>query len=534
MSVTVNMLQEHCGGRLSVPATMHRSLRFSGLIPFGDEPGARDCVAFPGSSVEGFALYCGRAEVAVAFLKEHPLAYALIVHARQEACQVPASCVSHVLLLRDDRPLSDVVEDLSRLFFVYEQWLGSMKAALLKGGGYQELLDCSEAVFDDFVSVTDSAYQLLAHTSQVPADDEAAAYLVEKGYHSKETVDKFKKYHAIQRWKTQVGIQRIERTLVVAQPTLSYVFRMHGSYFVHVVLQCTHSRITEALVDRFQMLIDYMEVYARHDWSSQQQFGTASSKVLRDLVMGKSYRGSVMEARLRHAGLKVRGRFVAAVLELEGDEGESGEGLAGYCAWRLSEHVPWGKISVIDGKIVLLLDAEQEEGGLGKAQGALEVFLRTYGGVMGVSEVFADIADISFAYKQACLAIWYGCKRRISLAEQCEAEENAAGIYAFAPYLASLVFDVERRDGRLIAYCAKQSVVARIVAFDRLHNTNDAELLYRYLTCERRAVQAAEALHVHRNTLMYRIERMQERFAIDLDDAVVRRNLLLAYSLLEA
>ena len=96
------------------------------------------------------------------------------------------------------------------------------------------------------------------------------------------------------------------------------------------------------------------------------------------------------------------------------------------------------------------------------------------------------------------------------------------------------MFDVERRDGRLIAYCAKQSVVARIVAFDRLHNTNDAELLYRYLTCERRAVQAAEALHVHRNTLMYRIERMQERFAIDLDDAVVRRNLLLAYSLLEA
>lgn len=141
---------------------------------------------------------------------------------------------------------------------------------------------------------------------------------------------------------------------------------------------------------------------------------------------------------------KVRGRFVAAVLELEGDEGESGEGLAGYCAWRLSEHVPLGKISVIDGKIVLLLDAEQEEGGLGKAQGALEVFLRTYGGVMGVSEVFADIADISFAYKQACLAIWYGCKRRISLAEQCEAEENAAGTYAFAPYLASLVFDVER------------------------------------------------------------------------------------------
>ena len=103
MSVPVNMLQEHCGGRLSVPATMHRSLRFSGLIPFGDEPGARDCVAFPGSSVEGFALYCGRAEVAVAFLKEHPLAYALIVHARQEACQVPASCaVSYTHLIHTD------------------------------------------------------------------------------------------------------------------------------------------------------------------------------------------------------------------------------------------------------------------------------------------------------------------------------------------------------------------------------------------------------------------------------------------------
>ena len=56
---------------------------------------------------------------------------------------------------------------------------------------------------------------------------------------------------------------------------------------------------------------------------------------------------------------------------------------------------------------------------------------------MGVSEVFADIADISFAYKQACLAIWYGCKRRISLAEQCEAcllyTSRNALIYAKEP-----------------------------------------------------------------------------------------------------
>lgn len=47
MSVTVNMLQEHCGGRLSVPATMHRSLRFSGLIPFGDEPARGIASHFP-------------------------------------------------------------------------------------------------------------------------------------------------------------------------------------------------------------------------------------------------------------------------------------------------------------------------------------------------------------------------------------------------------------------------------------------------------------------------------------------------------
>ena len=74
--------------------------------------------------------------------------------------------------------------------------------------------------------------------------------------------------------------------------------------------------------------------------------------------------------------------------------------------------------------------------------------------------------------------------------------------------------------------------VRTLAAHDREKGTQYCETLYSYLTCCRSLQKTCEALFTHRNTVLYRIRRMQEEFGIPLDEPAQHADLLLSVSLL--
>ncbi|WP_415536495.1 helix-turn-helix domain-containing protein [Dehalobacter sp. 4CP] len=50
-----------------------------------------------------------------------------------------------------------------------------------------------------------------------------------------------------------------------------------------------------------------------------------------------------------------------------------------------------------------------------------------------------------------------------------------------------------------------------------------------YLQCERNYVKTAEKLFIHRNYLLYRIERISELTGLDLDSPDIRLHILMSY-----
>ena len=71
-----------------------------------------------------------------------------------------------------------------------------------------------------------------------------------------------------------------------------------------------------------------------------------------------------------------------------------------------------------------------------------------------------------------------------------------------------------------------------LAAHDRDKGTQYCETLYYYLTCSRSLKKTCDALFTHRNTILYRIRRMQDDFMIPLDDASAHTELLLSVSML--
>ena len=73
--------------------------------------------------------------------------------------------------------------------------------------------------------------------------------------------------------------------------------------------------------------------------------------------------------------------------------------------------------------------------------------------------------------------------------------------------------------------------VKALAACDREKGSQYCETLYTYLTCGRSLKDTCAALFTHRNTVLYRIHKMQEDFAVPLDDPAVHTALLLSTAL---
>lgn len=71
----------------------------------------------------------------------------------------------------------------------------------------------------------------------------------------------------------------------------------------------------------------------------------------------------------------------------------------------------------------------------------------------------------------------------------------------------------------------------KLEMYDLRNDTQYYNTLYHYLKNERNVTLTSQQLHLHRNSLLYRINRINEITEFDLDDAELRFQLLLAFEI---
>ena len=134
-----------------------------------------------------------------------------------------------------------------------------------------------------------------------------------------------------------------------------------------------------------------------------------------------------------------------------------------------------------------------------------------------VSEKIDDLFALPALYRTA----------REALSLMTDERFHGGRVYTVAQLRTSLLLkNLEGRED-LIA-----QEVRTLAAHDREKGTQYCETLYYYLICCRSLQKTCEALFTHRNTVLYRIRRMQEEFAIPLDEPLKHADLLLSVSLL--
>ena len=78
------------------------------------------------------------------------------------------------------------------------------------------------------------------------------------------------------------------------------------------------------------------------------------------------------------------------------------------------------------------------------------------------------------------------------------------------------------------AYAFQTEALGTLVEYDRSHGADLIRTLEAFFTANCSPKEAASLLHVHRNTVLYRLERIAEITGMDLNSSDIRLRLHLA------
>lgn len=137
--------------------------------------------------------------------------------------------------------------------------------------------------------------------------------------------------------------------------------------------------------------------------------------------------------------------------------------------------------------------------------------------VSGISYSFQSLTALKAFYQQACNAVRKALmlNKEIVCFEEIFYDELTALANA-TPYLYSMI----------------HPDVLRLFESDRNSGTDYIRTLHAYLVCDRNSREAAAMIYVHRNTLLYRMDKIKEMISMDLSDNLSKNILLISVSLL--
>lgn len=445
------------------------------------------------------------------------------------------------LVLQTERLPLEVFDGLLGTFDRYRAWEQEMDACASREDGLQALLDASAPFLQNNVVVVDPALKLLAHTRNTPCDDPITMELIEHGYHTEENIRKFKLHKRFRPWAEETDFIINNTREVCKYTTVVYSFKTRHSFSLIIVMMCNACEPSDHLLDVYRMFASRVERFALRDYPEDKPSGNATDTFLRDLLHGELDTATVQE-RCKHVGIPYQSRFCLFYIQTPAETVPAQRLLADIA----TAVAPAKTVAIAGGIAVLCFNCLSskcslrcESGTCPSAQAhrsissRMEQMMEKADLLCGRGSKFKYLHEAPVAFEQARMAckiaatksqVSGGIKdfvnwKRIFSFERC-----------FAEYLVQQMGDASK-----LALCTYGGrVIDAMAQRDAQTGSDDYEFLFEYLVNERKPSAVAQELHMHRNNVKYRIDKIEERFGIDTSDPALRLMILFAYKLREA
>ena len=415
-------------------------------------------------------------------------------------------CVQgHDMLLLNTTDMDSALNDIFDAFDFYNSWADGLLRDIEDGCSLQHLLDASHAVFGEPLAVFDAGNLLIAHSSRYGPGSVDAEWdvMLRSGNNSLDILEKMREYLHRSRSFHQVremdfpffSFYSLQRMLFHDQTVMG-----------QIVMLEFHRREgigARQLLDTLGTLLERWM-----DRSREQQLLQAEYEIFRKLLDRQPVSASELDHKLTvmgweksHEKLLLQIRILEEYREITYPLLARLERVFCDCAVFLHQE----DIYILADLFFTPWEALEQE---------LLALLRNSVFYCGVSYPFNDVLQLAVPAGQCSLTLRFASGKK-------------GGIFLCRDHALDYLRNTLHVHADPAAVHPALGILQR---YDEANHSNLYRTLYVYLTNNCNLAHTAQLLNLHRNSLMYRLNRIQSLTGLDLGDSRLREHLYLSYA----
>ncbi len=435
----------------------------------------------------------------------------------------PVDNYPNVTLVMVDMDAIDLLNRVSENVHNFNIWYNELHSVVNSSQGLDKLLEVAFRMLNKTILLLNAGYKKIAVKSADGYYDPKLEELQNQDYLSFDTICKIEKESAssynpesckVEYVSSQTGYYNIIRLI-----------KYRGNIVARLCILLDSNKSNPYISDLSDILAKMVQNYLLSgkvvDYTANTEFGSLVS----DLIECRLTDPEELEERLKLMPLAVKKYYHVVIVSFR----DKNQPIPwNYVISQLEQVFPFSNITIYKGEILLLIRKPRHENRLSVDNEKLYSILEYYDGYAGVGNFSKWLTSLRPLYFQAKAALRLGCKIR-------ENKEQRIFYYEdFSTYhIIELAAETCKSNigGNLVYMCCPALIA--LERYDKKFNNNLKEVLYCYLKNERNSSKTARELHIHRNTMQYKINKIEEIIGQSLDDPILRQRMMFSYQVIQ-
>lgn len=388
----------------------------------------------------------------------------------------------------------------------FQSWESSLKDAVYSNAPLQDLVDLAVPVFRNPMFIANWQGRVFAFSREYQNDYVRGTWqhIVKSGrvpLYSIQMLRKSDNYSVVLQGTKAELLSFGELSHRCISGTLKQANDMH----LHIQIMEFQTAVTAG---HCQLADIFLKIVSFTHFPGLSTYAQSMSKLFCELINGKTVPKEELDWVLLALGWENKVPCVLLLFE-NNHEQLTKESLNGL----LDQYIPQGKRLVYENETLLLLLKSEFDTLIDE----LTKLIQPLDFICGVSLPFIDWDTLAERLNQAKLAIHYG-QTANSCIRRCE------------DFTTAYIHDSLLKTTKDLCLC--HPAILTLNDYDRENEADLCFTLFQYLRYERNSTITSECLHIHRNTLQYRLKKIHELIQVDMNNPDIREHLMLSYEMI--
>ncbi len=383
--------------------------------------------------------------------------------------------------------------------------------------GLQYLIDTAYEVFGNPLFVIDSSYKYLAVSTGMIPDNLFISKETRTGYISDEGVEFIRESRLDEKIRTQNSPVYFKNPLH-GRGMIADDIKINNIEVGHIMiyeLDRPFNDYDSIMLHRMSRLVS-MELQKNSFFTANK--GLMYSYFLVDLLDKPNINYASVKERLTVMGYKIKDEHY--ILTIPSRSYHNSEAKLEVIVNQL-HHILEGSIyAIYDNSIVILISRNRETGMNEYEMEKLKDFLSSNKLVAGLSNFFTDLKETKRFYNQALKSIEMG-----------EKLQSSKVIFNYSDFYIYHILEMCNEDEGL-SYFIHPSMM-KLLYYDKEHGTDLLNTLHEFLESPGQPTQISKRLFIHKNTLLYRMEKIRNIMDCKLESGDEFMTMGLSYKIMK-